>query len=276
MTEDRLSELVQTVKKKQEYSNICEDLVLWVGKRELEKRRFKEAVKHTRAKLHQVAGAYLGSKIDLGEWTAALRDIPRSIESDVVREYCLRVMAQHTSTQERLPILGDFYTQTLQSIGPLRSVLDIGCGLNPLALPWMKISEETIYTGLDVYEDLVGFTNQFLQHVQFKGEVRTHSLTHGYPKDLPLVHLALMLKIIPCLEQLDKSIPPMLLENIRAENVMISFPVHSLGGRAKGMADYYTDHFLTMMQGKDWQITRFDFSSELVFLLQDCTSGREI
>ena len=58
MVNERLEELLQAVKKKKTYVDISDDLVRWVGARELEKRRFKDAVKQTRAKLHQVAGAY--------------------------------------------------------------------------------------------------------------------------------------------------------------------------------------------------------------------------
>ena len=47
--------------------------------------------------------------------------------------------------------------------------------------------------------------------------------------------------------------------------VVISFPARSLGGRSKGMVDNYADHFAELIAGQPWQVTRFDFPTELVF-----------
>ena len=48
-----------------------------------------------------------------------------------------------------------------------------------------------------------------------------------------------LLKALPCLEQIDKAAPARLLEYIPAEHLLVSYPVHSLGGRAKGMVAHY-------------------------------------
>ena len=50
-------------------------------------------------------------------------------------------MGYHSSTRERLPILEQFYARALADIPPARVVLDLACGLNPLALAWMPLGE---------------------------------------------------------------------------------------------------------------------------------------
>ena len=75
-------------------------------------------------------------------------------------------------------------------------------------------------------------------------------------------------KTIPCLEQVDKTIGRRLLEQIQAEVLLVSFPVHSLGGRSKGMLQFYENHFRQLAADLPWRITRFEFASELVFRLE--------
>jgi 16S rRNA (guanine(1405)-N(7))-methyltransferase len=72
---------------------------------------------------------------------------------------------------------------------------------------------------------------------------------------------------MPCLEQLDKDIGSHLLEKINAEHILVSFPVRSLGGRKKGMPDFYRQHFYEIVDGKSWIIQEFEFTTELVFLV---------
>ena len=79
--------------------------------------------------------------------------------------------------------------------------------------------------------------------------------------------MALILKTIPCLEQLDKTAGLRLLETIQAEHILVSFPVHSLGGRSKGMVENYEARFHALVQGKRWAIQRFEFATELAFLV---------
>jgi 16S rRNA (guanine(1405)-N(7))-methyltransferase len=265
---DRLEELIALVRAGVDYHTISIDLIRQVGRQELTKRRtLKEAVKHTRSRIHQVAGAYMGARIDYAQWSAQLEEVPQTPGEPALGDFCLHLMEQHASTRERLPIIERFFTGTLQSISPIGSILDVGCGLNPLTIPWMPLAGNFVYWGLDIYEDMVAFLNRFLAHYGAAGDVRVHDLSQGIPKDLQKVQLALMLKIFPCLEQLDKNLPMRLLKEIRAENVLISFPIYSLGGRSKGMLSYYEQHFMEGVEGKGWRITRFEFASELAFLL---------
>ena len=79
--------------------------------------------------------------------------------------------------------------------------------------------------------------------------------------------MALALKIIPLIDQIEKEYTRQWLENIPADHVLISFPVFSLSGKGKGMLENYTMRFTEMIEGGNWKMERFEFSTELVFLL---------
>ncbi len=261
-----LEQLVQLVRKGEGYREVQVDLVRSIGMRELRDRRsLRDAVKATRSKLHQVGGAYLPGHPDYPGWIKQLECLPADRQSPELRNFCLEAMRSHASTRERLPVLETFFTETLKGIAPVTSVLDLACGFNPLAIPWMPLELDATYFACDIYGDMVSFLSHFFAHLRQNGRVWSCDLSQGMPDEK--VHLALLLKAIPCLEQLDKGLPLRLLEEIQADHLLVSFPVASLGGRGKGMRGHYEAHFLELIAGHAWEIERFEFLGELAFLV---------
>ena len=70
--DEQLERLVAAVVESAKYRHVSPVLVRRVGARELAVRRsWREAVKGTKSKLHQVGAAYLTGKLDYGRsWTA--------------------------------------------------------------------------------------------------------------------------------------------------------------------------------------------------------------
>lgn len=262
--DEQLQSLVRSVSSAAKYKQISPDLIEAVGRRELQIRpSLKEAVKATKSKLHQVAGAYQVSKIDYDQ---ALKDLQASAESeDAFRQTCCQIMRRHASTRERLPLLDDFFNTTLAGIGPVESLADIACGLNPLAWPWMPFDDNVKYMAYDIYKDAIQFLNEFMPLAGMNGRAEVRDVV-SHPPSEP-VDLALILKTLPCLEHLGKTAVIDLLDAIQAKYLLISYPVASLGGRKKGMVDQYDAHFKDLAVRYQWGYERFEFASELAFLV---------
>jgi 16S rRNA (guanine(1405)-N(7))-methyltransferase len=128
----------------------------------------------------------------------------------------------------------------------------------------MPLAAEAPYYACDIYTDQIDFLNRFLAHLGRPGRAELCDLTAELPSQP--VQVALLLKTIPCLEQVDKTIAARLLEGIPAQHLLVSFPARSLGGRGKGMVENYEAHFMELVAGFGWTIRRFQFSSELAFL----------
>ena len=174
-------------------------------------------------------------------------------------------MGFHASTRERLPIIDQFYATTLGDIAPVHSVLDLACGLNPLAIPWMPLAPNAAYHAYDMYLDLTSFLQSAMNLLGIHGVAYAEDVT--YWPSFPHVEVAFLLKAIPCLEQLDKSAGAQLLDAIPARYILVSFPKQSLGGQAKGMSVHYEAHFRELADGKGWNVRRFVFDTELAFLV---------
>lgn len=260
-----LDELVTAVTRSAKYAQISPQLVREIGALELAKRpKLKDAVKATKTKLHQVGGAYLDGPQTHDRWLAQLRATAGSPTD--LRATCIDIMRHHASTRERIPILDTFYTTTLAGLPPVRSVLDIACGYNPLARPWMPFQDAVEYTACDIYADLTAFVQAFMAIVGMHGRGEQRDVLHD-PPTRP-VDLALLLKTLPCLEQIDKQASTILLDALDARYLLISYPVASLGGRQKGMVETYSAHFEALAAGRRWQVERFEFATELAFLVK--------
>ncbi len=258
-----LDELVAAVGASAKYRGIDAALVRRIGQEELAKRRtLKEAIKATKDRLHQVGGAFLAQTMPYDHWLAELQEA--AVAGDL-RPACRAIMAHHASMRERLPFLDDFYAAIFADLPPIASVLDLACGLHPLALPWLPLAPAARYHACDIYAEMMAFIGAFLPLTGVQGRATTGDVTQAIPPEP--VDLAFLLKAIPCLEQLDRDAGRRLLTATPARWLVVSFPSQSLGGRRKGMPTFYEAHFDDLIAGQDWAIRRIAFPTELVFVI---------
>jgi 16S rRNA (guanine(1405)-N(7))-methyltransferase len=263
---EQLDQLVEAVLRSPKYRNVCEDLIKNIGVHELSRQQnLKMAIKSTKNKLHQIGGAYFLKKPNYGVWLEKLRKAKKSGNEDLFRKTCAEIMSYHYSTRERLDILGEFYTKIFSLLPSVNSIIDVACGFHPLSIPWMPISKNTKYYAYDVYKDMIDFLNKFMtiQNVQGYAEAR------DVIKDTPKIYadLTFVLYTLPCLEQVEKSAGLKVLESVNSNFLVVSFPVHSLGGKKIDMRRHYEAGFDKLTQEKDWTIQRLEFRTELVFLI---------
>jgi 16S rRNA (guanine(1405)-N(7))-methyltransferase len=264
--DQQIDNLVEAVLASSKYKSIDSAFIKYLGSQELSRRHnLKEAIKSTKNKLHQVGGAYQGNTPRYALWLDELKHASQSGNTEHFLEVCKWIMGHHSSTRERLPILDQFYSTILAYLPPINSVIDIACGLHPLAIPWMPLSEHAHYYIYDIYEDMISFLNHAMALMPVQGSGKTCDVIHNPPSKE--ADLAFLLKAIPCLEQVDKSAGIKLLESINADRIVVSFPAQTLGGKNKGMVTNYESRFYELVARKPWSIQRFVFPGELVFLV---------
>lgn len=264
MSEEILDALTQQVLQGAKYREIAPDLVRRIGAQELTKRRsLKEAVKATKNKLHQIGGAYQPGRINYDEGVALLRET--AVSTPQFRAICHSIMQAHASTRERLLFIDEFYQALLADLAPIRTVLDLACGLNPLVYPWLPLPPDVQYTAVDIYSDMLNFIQEFFVITGINGRTQQRDII-GSPPTEPY-DLILLLKTLPCLEQVDKNAAANLIDALNGRFLLISYPAQSLGGRSKGMVENYTRQFAQLANGRSWQVQKYEFATEIAFLV---------
>lgn len=262
-----VGELVAGVQASSKYSHICPSLVREIVEQEAGRHAKKdEVIKHIRSRLHQAAAAYFVGKPSYDEWLIRLKGAAGNAE--LTRQVCKEIMSRHASSSERLDYLEEFYKVIGEAVGPVRSVADLACGLNPLAAAWMKLEHGCTYLAVDVYSDMAAFLTSALPTIGVQGRAIAGSVLERIPDIEQEFDLVLLLKTLPCLEQLRKGSGLELLRRIRARLIAVSYPALSLGGRRKGMEEFYHGQFSRMLDEVGWKAKRIQFPGETLYIVR--------
>src|SRR5688500_8723942 len=260
------AEIVERVLQSSRYRDVDAALLARLASEELPRARNSEdAVKRVKRRLHQAVGAFRGERrVDaLGPIRAAWKG---DMADPAVRAACVDVLRTHASTRERLPHLDALYAGIWQQTAVPGRLLDIGCGLNPLALPWMGIGDAS-YLATDVDRRPLDTVRGFLELVGQPGEVRAADAV----VDPPTVEadVALLLKLVTTLDRQDASAASRLIEALRVRHAVVSFPARTLGGRGKGMERTYRERLERLVADcpRVTGVAEASVPNELVFVL---------
>jgi 16S rRNA (guanine(1405)-N(7))-methyltransferase len=232
-------ELVERLKSSRKYGGLSSDTLTRIARWSLS--RYGEgrgAIKSAKRKLHQISGAFTGQlNVTVIEKTLEKMDQ----DQDHTAEGCRKILSMHPSTRERLPDMGRCYSDLFGIAGrdwdAPGSVLDAACGLNPFSLPWMSLPGGCVYHACDADGRLVPLINRFLVHVGREGGAFVSDLLVRPPGDI--YDVALLLKLLPCLEQQQKGSSLAVIKELKAHHFVVSFPRRSLSGKRTGMDNQY-------------------------------------
>lgn len=260
------AEIVERVRRSSRYRDVDPALLGRLAAEELPKaRNADDAVKRVKRRLHQAVGAFRGERHgDL------LDDVRAAWHGDLTdaafRAACADVMRSHASTRERLPFLDTLYMRIWETTGMPTTLLDVGCGLGPLALPWMGIGAAT-YVATDVDRRPLQTVDAFLEMVGQPHSVRAMDVVATIPDDR--ADVALLLKLAPTLDRQDPGAAVRLIRGLNVRHAVVSFPARSLGGRGKGMERTYRERRDRLIEecGRATATTEVSVSNELIFVL---------
>ncbi|RJP25503.1 MAG: hypothetical protein C4527_16980 [Candidatus Omnitrophota bacterium] len=264
--ENLVESFVREVKNSRKYRFICEDTIRDVITTALPKyKKSRDAIKTARTKLHRIQAAYLG-KNRIGDHLDSIQAAYQANDIGALKTVCLRLMETHSSTKERIPIIDHFYKEIFAITGVPQTVLDVACGIHPIAIPWMSLPRNVVFYAYEITQDLVDDLNRFMQAIGLEPHVKYQDVLCSPPQECG--DLAFLMKMVPCLERRQKGLAIQLIENLRVRNVVVTFPVSSLAGRSKNMPQFYTESFLRMVDDHEWEIRKVPIVGELVFVVK--------
>ncbi|MBM3233387.1 hypothetical protein FJZ18_04445 [Candidatus Pacearchaeota archaeon] len=244
--------LLEEVKKKNEFSTLPDTLILETVEKVLKKfpkveitpHQIKILVKEIRALLHRSTGMFQKGKT--GKKRKGVLDAQELLKT-------------HLSTYERT----DFYQlikEKIKSLG-IKSILDIGCGLNPLALA----SPELLYNACDIRQDEIDIINNYFKSHGIEGHAFVFDI-RKFNSDLPKADLCLLWKIIEIVGGDTHRLTRSLLNGLDCKYIIVSFSTVTLSG--KNMRRKRRTWFEKIVLEENLAFDIFETTNEIFYIIK--------
>jgi 16S rRNA (guanine(1405)-N(7))-methyltransferase len=257
--EQEITRAIERLARAPKYSQIHIDTITDVVRREAPlAQSAADLERRARLRLHKVVAGYLVT----GRPARLLRGLDEAIPAgpQAVSAWCRATLAAHVSSAERLPDLDCFYPAILSLTGPVSSVADLACALNPLTVPWLRQSTAAPYTGYDLNLSYVKICGEFLARTQTAATIQ-HRDVLVRPAEIR-ADLALLLKTYHCIEDRAPGAALRLVEQIPASAVAVSFPVRTMSGRLAHFTRRHTDQLTVLAARRRWELRRASLGQE--------------
>ncbi|MEW6179324.1 MAG: hypothetical protein AB1522_05290 [Chloroflexota bacterium] len=222
-----------------------------------------EAFKAVREKLHNIIAPYLGDP-DYPAAQAMLQAAFASENANAVRQFCLSMLSSHASTRERIPLLEHFYKQLWEVTGMPATILDLACGMQPFALPWMELPPSTRYFAYDLHRPRVDLINLFFERSGFSGRAYHEDILVNPPQ--VEADAALFFKEAHRFEQRRRGACLPFFQALQVRWLLVSLPISSLRG-TRNLEDRQRHLMQSILEGQSWQVVEIRFENELIFCI---------
>ncbi|MDO8564149.1 MAG: hypothetical protein Q7R87_04020 [Nanoarchaeota archaeon] len=220
MEEELIKSLCFSVKEKKELSGLANSIVeeaikSYFSKNNIKKSNFSEkekklVIKEVRSNLRRLSGRFQN--------TSSLQQ--ELLESGKIED----LLKTHSSAEERIAD----YPFLKGKISPLhiKSILDLGCGLNPIALASKGIK----YYATDINQNDLDLVKEYFNMNNISGEAFLYDL-RNLNSPLPKADLCLILKVFDVLEERGHKLAEKIIKFIQCKYLLVSFSTKTLSGK---------------------------------------------
>lgn len=262
----KFNSLVQKIITSRKYQSLgipvetVQDLVL---KSSIPGLKDRELEKIVRQKLHNIVAPYLE---DLDYPAAKARLSTQQTENDnSLKEFCLKILSAHASTKERIPIMKEFYASIFEHTGTPASILDLACGLNPFALPWMRTPSGTIYHAYDIHQPRIDLINTFLEVIHRPPLAEKLDILVNPPAIQ--ADVAFFFKEAHRFEQRQHGCNRTFWQALNVKFIIVTLPAYNLTG-SRSMMDGQRILVEKAISGLNWQVREILLGNEIIFCIK--------
>ncbi len=162
-------EFIKKIKENKKYSSISSDVIIreirnYMRKYQTDLYDEKFAIKIIRRQLHRFYSSYQtkGKKK-----ISSLLEILEKDRSNL--EVINKILSTTLATKERLDKYSNIYKKIFEISKEPISITDLGCGLNPISIPYMKL-KNLKYNAYDIDEEDVNLLNKFFKIMNISGK----------------------------------------------------------------------------------------------------------
>ena len=275
ISKEKINLIINEVQAKKEYSNFSEKYIIKYMQHLLKKKSkvlefisseqdieeikkkkiFQNLIKEIREKVRRIYGVYITKKYNKKEEYLAEKNIELLLKS-------------HLSTKERFSDYKEIYGKIKELTEEPKTILDLGCGLNPLSQKY--IGEYLEYNASDISEKDIKFLKQAYAKFGFKGNLFRADLS----EEKELIKLnkyktdwCLILKALDPIEESNQNISYKLVPAIKSRWIIVSFPTLTVS--QKKMRNPRRNWFEKILIRTNKQFNTFETKNELFYIIKN-------
>ncbi|MBN1923460.1 MAG: hypothetical protein JW791_01720 [Nanoarchaeota archaeon] len=156
------SEVINQLLNSRKYSGICRDTITrTVNNLAGQKIRGRNLIKRVKEDLYKIHTNYY-KNFDYKQALFELEKAYSSKDENIVLGTHDNLMRRYDNNR-LLTVQEGLYDEIFKITGKPEVLLDLACGLNPLTIPWMKLSNKTEYYCYDIEKSQISFLNDYFK-----------------------------------------------------------------------------------------------------------------
>ena len=276
----KIAALIENIKKKKELQSIDDDFVERYLVKYLHQepallkslqenfnpksKAYVSVIKNVRSQLRRVYGLF---RDDAKERKSVVEELLRSPErkrSNLLQQ----ILSTHSSTQERLPIYEQLYSRIFAITGKPKTILDLGCGINPFSFSYMKL-KGCGYYAYDLDQEEIGAINKYFallkkENPSFTGKAMVADIL---TVNLPKADLCFLFKMTDVIDQgKGHKRTEELLKKIPARYIVVSFATKTMSGKKMTAPRRSWMEWLCKRLGYEYSI--LEFPNEIFYVVK--------
>lgn len=202
-----MNQILEKVKAHKKYKSIADEVVIEEIKKYLKSNPNitnidKQLIKNIRKELHLSYASFQTKK--KFQRKKYLQQIQKKLDKDLTEKLLLITL----STKERLKDYPILYKKIFKITGQPKSVIDLGCGLNPTSFPYMNLANKKLkYYAYDIDEEDINFLNDYFTVMKKHGLNGRAAILDLRNKEkvstLPSSDIIFLFKVIDVLDKKD-------------------------------------------------------------------------
>ncbi|MFH1276680.1 MAG: hypothetical protein ABIH82_06230 [Candidatus Woesearchaeota archaeon] len=238
---------------------------------------YKKVMKEVREQLRRVYGLY---RIDV-EKEYRKKLVNELIEGKDLVTNVKKILETHSSTKERLTFYSKLYDKIFKITGKPKSIIDLGCGVNPFSIPFMDLNKtnksakitKLNYYAYDISEEEIQALNEFFAYLS-----KQNKYFWGHAKVLDIFTLAeiehhdnidicFLLKMTDVLDRgKGHKVSEEVITKVPAKYVVVSFSTKTMSGKEMNFPE--RKWIELMCERLKYKIEKFRFSNEIFYVIK--------
>ena len=171
------------------------------------------------------------------------------------------ILKSHKSTKERYQYYKEVYSKIFKLTGKQTSVLDLGCGVNPLSFPYKSFK----YYACDIGNKELDIVKDYFKKNSIPGEVFFYDLKN-VRKDLPKTDIVFLFKVLDVLEKNGHRLAEKIIKSVNTKFIVISFSTVTVSG--KKMNYPHRGWIERMLDRLKLKYNKFEITNEIFYVIK--------